>query len=154
MTRQQWMARQVAKDGSLRKEPELRLGEPLRVLLAEDQPQMRSLLCGMLIRDGYEVIEVEDGPSLLRALISGLLEEQARAPDLIITDVRMPGLTGLEVLARLRREDWDTPIILITAFGDEELHAEATRLGATRVLDKPFELDELRGAVRELLKPH
>lgn len=154
MTRQQWMARQVAKDGSLRKEPELRLGEPLRVLLAEDQPQMRSLLCGMLIRDGYEVIEVEDGPSLLRALISGLLEEHARAPDLIITDVRMPGLTGLEVLARLRREDWDTPIILITAFGDEELHAEATRLGATRVLDKPFELDELRGAVRELLKPH
>jgi CheY-like chemotaxis protein len=154
MTRQQRMARQASKETSLRQEPELRLGEPLRVLLAEDQPQMRSLLCAMLIRDGYEVIEVEDGPSLLGALISGLLEERARAPDLIITDVRMPGLTGLEVLARLRREDWDTPVILITAFGDEALHAEAARLGATRVLDKPFELEELRGAVRELLKPH
>ncbi|WP_224369125.1 response regulator [Hyalangium versicolor] len=154
MTRQQWTVRQTIKEYLIGKEPEPRLEEPLRILLAEDQPQMRSLLRGALRRDGYEVIEAEDGPSLLRALVSGLLAEQSRAPDLIITDVRMPGFTGLEVLARLRSEEWNTPVILITAFGDEALHAEAARLGANRVLDKPFELEDLRGAVRELLKPH
>jgi two-component system response regulator (stage 0 sporulation protein F) len=154
MTRLQWMAKQMLKEHPLEMKPKQRPPEPLRVLLAEDQPEMRSLVRSALVRDGYEVIEAEDGPSVIHALISGLLAEQARAPDLIITDVRMPGFTGLEVLARLRREDWATPVILITAFGDEALHAEAARLGAARVLDKPFELDELRAAVRGLLKPH
>nr|WP_276203615.1 response regulator [Hyalangium minutum] len=122
--------------------------------MADDQPEMRRLIRGALVRDGYEVVEVANGPALIHALISGLLEEQTRAPDLIITDVRMPGMTGLEVLARLRREAWSIPFILITAFGDEALHREAERLGAARVLDKPFELAELRAAVRRVLKPH
>ena len=107
-----------------------------------------------LVRDGYEVIEVANGPALIHALISGLLEEQTRAPDLIITDVRMPGMTGMEVLARLRREAWSIPFILITAFGDEALHKEAERLGAARVLDKPFEMEELLAAVHRVLNPH
>ncbi|MFL5345099.1 MAG: response regulator [Hyalangium sp.] len=152
MSRLQWMAEHLLKEhpeGKDAQEPQ----EPLRVLLAEDQPEMRSLIRSALVRDGYEVIEAEDGPAVIRAIISGLVEERARAPDLIITDMRMPGYTGLEVLARLRREDWPTPVILITAFGDEALHAEAARLRA-RVLDKPFELEDLRAAVRALLKPH
>ncbi len=154
MSRLQWMAAHWMKEHPRQLEPEQASPEPLRVLLAEDQPEMRSLLRSALVRDGYEVIEAEDGPSLIRAIISGLLDEHARAPDLIITDVRMPGFTGLEVLARLRREEWSTPVILITAFGDEALHAEAARLGATCVLDKPFEVEDLRAAVRGLLKPH
>jgi CheY-like chemotaxis protein len=153
MTRLQWIAEHLKKERPPT-EPEHTLHEPLRVLLAEDQPEMRSLVRSALVRDGYEVIEAEDGPSVIRALIDGLLADQSRAPDLIITDVRMPGFTGLEVLARLRREQWATPVILITAFGDEALHTEAKRLGATRVLDKPFELEDLREAVRGLLKPH
>lgn len=153
MSRLQWMAEHLLQERPATEEPQEQQAPP-RVLLAEDQPEMRSLLRSALARDGYEVIEAEDGPAVIRAIISGLVEERARAPDLIITDVRMPGFTGLEVLARLRREKWLTPVILITAFGDEALHAEAARLGATRVLDKPFELEDLRAAVRELLKPH
>nr|WP_244238184.1 response regulator [Corallococcus terminator] len=122
-----------------------------RILVADDQSEMRTLIRKMLVRRGYEVVEASDGPDLVRVLIDGLTEDEARAPDLIITDVRMPGFTGLEVLARLRREQWDTPVILITAFGDAKLHSEAQRLGAAYVLDKPFELDELRNAVEAAL---
>ncbi|RYZ40914.1 MAG: response regulator [Myxococcaceae bacterium] len=122
-----------------------------RILVADDQSEMRTLIRKMLVRRGYEVVEASDGPDLVRVLIDGLTADESRAPDLIITDVRMPGFTGLEVLARLRREQWDTPVILITAFGDAKLHSEAQRLGAAYVLDKPFELDELRNAVEAAL---
>lgn len=133
--------------GAAWKNPRPAPGRAPRILLADDQLEMRTLIRKMLVRRGCEVVEAEDGPGLVRILIDGLKEEESRAPDLIITDVRMPGFTGLEVLARLRREQWTTPVILITAFGDAQLHHEALRLGAACVLNKPFELEELRGAV-------
>ncbi|RKG87269.1 response regulator [Corallococcus terminator] len=132
-------------------DPAMAPARATRILVADDQSEMRTLIRKMLVRRGYEVVEASDGPDLVRVLIDGLTEDEARAPDLIITDVRMPGFTGLEVLARLRREQWDTPVILITAFGDAKLHSEAQRLGAAYVLDKPFELDELRNAVEAAL---
>jgi DNA-binding response OmpR family regulator len=127
---------------------------PPRVLLAEDDHDMRALLAETLRREGYEVIEARDGTQLLhfiaRLLLSGNL---ADPPDLIISDVLMPGQNGLDVLVELRRADWRIPVILITAFGDEELHGEAARWGASAVLDKPFELDDLRRAVQGVA-PH
>ena len=65
----------------------------------------------------------------------------------------MPGLGGLDVLAILRCADWNTPVILITAFGDEATHAEGRDLGALAVFDKPFGVDLLRSAVREAMPP-
>jgi DNA-binding response OmpR family regulator len=59
----------------------------------------------------------------------------------------MPGPSGLEVLARLREEEWATPVLLISAFDDDATHAEARRLGAVGVLHKPFDLDDFRTAV-------
>lgn len=132
-------------------DPSSEPGKAPRILVADDQTEMRTLIRKMLVRRGYEVVEASDGPGLVRVLVDGLTAEEARAPDLIITDVRMPGFTGLEVLARLRREQWTTPVILITAFGDVQLHREALRLGAACVLNKPFDMDELRGAVEEAL---
>jgi two-component system, response regulator, stage 0 sporulation protein F len=132
-------------------DPEPEPARPPRVLVADDQTEMRTLIRKMLVRRGYEVVEATDGPDLVRVLVEGLTAEESRAPDLIITDVRMPGFTGLEVLARLRREQWTTPVILITAFGDTQLHREALRLGATCVLNKPFDMDELKGAVEVAL---
>ena len=127
---------------------------PVRVLVAEDQLEMRALMCEVLRREGYEVVEAASGTELIERLVAGLIaEEDARAPDLIVTDVRMPGCTGLEVLARLRRNDWSTPVILITAFGDLATHEEAQRLGASYVLDKPFELDALVLAAFALAHP-
>jgi len=127
-----------------------RATEP-RVLVAEDDLEMRRLLCRAMRRAGYHVTEAEDGKALVNTLIGCVTSASGQLPDLIISDVRMPGCTGLEVLARLRRIDWSIPIILITAFGDEQTHQEAARLGAARVLDKPFDVDELCTAARTLV---
>lgn len=62
-------------------------------------------------------------------------------------------MSGLDVLAELRRQDTTTPVILITAFGDPDTHLEAHRLGAVLVLSKPFEMDDLRVVVRSLVEP-
>src|SRR5215217_802540 len=122
-------------------------------LVAEDQPEMRALLRRALQRQGYEVVEAADGPGLVQAIIDGLLADQTLVPDLIITDVRMPGYSGLEVVARLRREGWTTPVILITAFGDAQVHRDAALLGAARVLDKPFAMEDLCATAEALVPP-
>jgi DNA-binding response OmpR family regulator len=121
------------------------------VLLAEDDEELRSLLATVLRKDGHEVVEATTGTHLLR-YIEGLTREgnASRLPDVLVSDVKMPGLTGLEVAAALRIANWGVPIVLITAFGDEEAHQRASELGAV-MLDKPFDLDTLRGAVREAL---
>ena len=68
----------------------------------------------------------------------------AEAFDVVVSDVRMPGWTGINVLATLARQSRRPPAILITAFGDDNLHEQAERAGAVAVLDMPFELDELQ----------
>ena len=122
-----------------------------RVVVAEDQPEMRALIANTLRREGYEVIEAIDGSMLLDILIETLDNTvNPQIPDLIVTDIWMPGCSGLEVLARLRRFDWSTRVIVITAFGDETAHTEARRLGAALVLDNPFDLATLRAAAQKL----
>jgi len=121
-----------------------------RILLAEDDAAFRRLLASILEAEGYEVIEAEDGV----ALLANIESTRARAdPFLVVADVRMPGLGGLDVLAILRCADWKTPVILITAFGDEATHAEGRDLGAIAVFDKPFRIEQLRGAVLEAMPP-
>ena len=119
-----------------------------RLILAEDDGEMRRLLAWALEKDGYEVVQVLDGRMLLeRVAISRRIGDPV---DLVIADVRMPGLTGLEALRRLRNAGCDAPVIFITAFGDTWTHLEAELLGAYEVLDKPFELEELRDAVHRV----
>jgi CheY-like chemotaxis protein len=122
-----------------------------RIVLAEDDGEMRRLLAQSLARDGYEVVEVPDGSQLVSNIVDSLRE--SRPVDLVVSDVRMPGLGGFEAVAWLRELGCRAPVILITAFGDRSVHAEGVRVGAVRVLDKPFELDQLRQLVRELFAP-
>jgi DNA-binding response OmpR family regulator len=122
---------------------------PIRILLAEDDRAMRQLIATTLRRDRYSVVEVGDGHELLAA-VAPAFATGTDGVDLVITDVRLPGRSGLEALAALRAHDWSTPVIVITAFGDAALHEEANRLGADVVLDKPFDLDDLRAAVLAL----
>lgn len=117
----------------------------LRVLVAEDDTEMRRLIVESLVRDGAEVSEAASGLSLLDRLRRLVAQEDL--PHLLITDVRMPGLTGLQVLAMMRERGLKVPVILITAFGDEDIHNEAASLGALAVFDKPFDVDDLRTAV-------
>ena len=125
-------------------------GSPARLLLAEDDFELRELLACVLRADGHEVVEARDGNELWELLS----EQSSRAPDsfaLVVSDVRMPGLTAFDVLSKLQRTAAQIPVILITAFGDQTTHLRALRLGATRVFDKPFDCDELRDAVLETL---
>jgi DNA-binding response OmpR family regulator len=123
---------------------------PARLLLAEDDFELRELLACVLRADGHEVIEARDGNELW-ALLSGESAAEAGPFALVVSDVRMPGLTAFDVLSKLQRAVAETPVILITAFGDQTTHLRALRLGASRVFDKPFDCDELREAVHETL---
>jgi CheY-like chemotaxis protein len=124
---------------------------PLRVFLAEDDNQLRRLIAESLRRDGHFVIEAPDGAALLSDLGHVYWGDPNSAErSLIISDARMPGRGGLAILHGIRRFPWCPPFILITAFGDPEIHEEARRLGVHRVFDKPFDLDDLRRAVNEL----
>jgi len=125
--------------------------EQRRILLAEDNVEMLRLLAGALAKDGYDIIEARTGAELLDHLVDHLLDGDRSPVDLIISDLRMPGFTGLEILAGLRDDDPATPFILITAFGGEEVREEALRAGAAAVFDKPFDVDDLRAAVAQLL---
>lgn len=118
-----------------------------RVVVAEDDEDMRQLICSRLLRDGCEVLEVHNGRELIN-LLSALVLKNAELGrvDVVVSDVRMPGFSGLEALRALRRVDPVTPVVLITAFGDASLHEEAWSLGAA-VFDKPFDLDDLRTVV-------
>lgn len=124
----------------------------MTIILAEDDREMRVLVAEALRRDGYRVLEVPDGARLVERISSRLLSEFPRDPvDLVISDVRMPGCTGLEFLSALRDADRETPVILMTAFGDAVTRAEAEALGAL-LFDKPFDIDDLRTAVLHVLR--
>ena len=84
---------------------------------------------------------------ILDRIESTIWSERHDLYDVIVSDVNMPGLSGLDVLAALRCADWTTPVILITAFGDQQIRAEAEALGAARRLDKPVDPGALRAAV-------
>jgi len=124
---------------------------PARLLLAEDDFELRELLACVLRADGHEVVEARDGNELWALLDPEGAPESASAFSLVVSDVRMPGLTAFDVLLRLQRTLSETPVILITAFGDQTTHLRALRLGASRVMDKPFDFDELREAVHQTL---
>ena len=123
------------------------------ILLAEDDEEMRKLLALMLRKEGYWVTECPDGLSLLDMLSSFFLnDEEHENFNLIISDIRMPGITGMEILMGANEMDNFPPIILITAFGDKETHMQAERLGAAALFDKPFDIKEMLKKVAYILR--
>jgi CheY-like chemotaxis protein len=124
---------------------------PPRILVAEDDAEMRRLVVEMLRGEGYSVTEAADGGRLLvelsRTIVRG---EGADELDLIVSDVRMPICTGLQILEQLRASQWETPVILMTAFGDSATRERARELDAL-LLDKPFFVNDMRVAVARIL---
>jgi DNA-binding response OmpR family regulator len=128
------------------------LEAPTRVLLAEDDPELRAILSARLRRDGHDVVEVGDGDHALRAM-TAIAEHGAPTGDLdlAILDVRMPGISGVEVVYMLRHRRWTTPVLLITAFPEPELLEEARRLGVS-ILAKPFAIERLGPAAAATMR--
>lgn len=117
-----------------------------RVLLAEDDTELRELLALVLEGAGYHVCQCSNGVDLLARLA------EQPALDLVISDIRMPGLNGLEVLARHRGAMQQIPFICMTAFGDTRTHNRARHLGAAATIDKPFDLDEMLALVAHVCR--
>jgi two-component system, response regulator, stage 0 sporulation protein F len=123
------------------------------ILVAEDDVDLRTTIATVLSADGYRVVGVRDGVEALQYLeFSFKHPDSVRPPDLVISDERMPRCSGMRVLEHLDRDGYEVPRILITGFGAKATHEEAKRLGASFTFDKPFELDDLRTAVRNLLR--
>lgn len=123
-----------------------------RVLLAEDDDELRELLLSALERAGYQVIELEDG-----AEFSDYLEllqgpgSLRQHPDLVLTDIRMPGASGLEVVRHARGLGLSCPVLLLSAFADGEVYSVAATLGETEVLSKPMPIDAVVARVSHWL---
>lgn len=123
-----------------------------RILVAEDDVAMRRLIAVALRAAGHRVIEASDGADVLDRIESTIWADRHDVIGLIVSDMAMPALSGLDVLAALRAVEVHTPFILITAFGDDVVRAEATALGASSVLDKPLDVDGLLNAVETALR--
>ena len=115
-----------------------------RILVVEDDEEMRSLLKDFFEDEGFEIDSVSNGSEAFRILVRELF-------DLVITDIRMPGLTGLDILPGIKKLQPEAPIIVITAFGSEEVHRRAIERGATAYLEKPLHFHELKTMIHEVI---
>ncbi len=120
-----------------------------RVLVIDDDEMTRTLVKRMLAGEGHQVEEAVDGAEGLRAFGKS-------QPDLVLTDINMPGLDGHDVIAAIRVLHTDVPIIAISgggAIAKDELLLKASALGAVEIIMKPFEFRQLVGAVERALEP-
>lgn len=122
---------------------------PARVLVAEDDTEMRRLLAEALRGDGYDVKEASDGGRMLVELTHGVRSSFENV-DLIVSDIKMPVCSGLQIVEAIRSTRCEIPIILMTAFGDEATRTQAALFDAL-LFDKPFAVDDLLTAVARLL---
>jgi two-component system response regulator PilR (NtrC family) len=116
-----------------------------RILIVDDEPSMREMLRIALRRDGYEVVLAENGKQAIEHL-------QRQPVDLLLSDIRMPDVSGVEVLRTAKEVNRDVVAFMMTAFASTETAVEAMRLGAVDYFTKPFSMDELRLKVRQHLE--
>lgn len=122
-----------------------------RILLAEDDTDIRNELVRLLRLGGHEVYALRDGSELMDAMSAWILAEEPDPPiDLIITDVRMPGFNGLSIVEGLRANGWTKPIIVISAFGDSEMRERIGAMPDVVFFDKPFDATRFEDAVDDL----
>lgn len=115
------------------------------VLVVDDKEMMRDSVGATLQRAGLGVLTAVDGAAAIEIIAK-------RRPDAVVTDLRMPGMTGIELLEKIREIDEDLPVVMMTAFGAVETAVQAIKLGAFDYLTKPFEGDELIVAVKRAIE--
>src|SRR5215813_1959634 len=116
-----------------------------RILIVDDEKALLIALRGLLTREGYQVETASSGEEAIRRIDTGSFH-------LVITDLAMDGVGGMQVLARARAVDPDLAVVMITAHGSEKTAVEAMKLGASDYVPKPFDNDELRIVVRRVME--
>ncbi|MFN4315471.1 MAG: response regulator transcription factor [Chitinophagaceae bacterium] len=115
----------------------------MKILVAEDEPIMLKTIALRLRKDGHEVIVADNGRDAMEHI-------DAHKPDLIITDIMMPYSSGLEIVGKVKGRDSKTPVIVLSAMGQENVVLEAFNLGADDYITKPFSPNELSMRVKRL----
>jgi two-component system response regulator HydG len=118
--------------------------EKKKILVVDDEQSARSGLEKLLRQEGYDVVSAADGPSALARLDDA-------APDLVVTDLRMPGMDGIELVSRIHAASSSLPVIVVTAFGDVSSAVKAMRVGADDYLTKPIDFDVLTFSIERAL---
>lgn len=121
------------------------MNQPLRVLIIDDEPPIRRLLRTSLSAQNYSVLEAEDGES-------GLVLLQRNTVDVVVLDLGLPGIGGLEVLKRLRETGSSVPVIVLSSRDDEGGKVSALDLGADDYVTKPFGMEELLARIRAAVR--
>jgi two-component system KDP operon response regulator KdpE len=117
---------------------------PLRVLVVDDEPPIRKLLRMGLSTQGYQILDAPNGKTALELV--------AEKPDLIILDLGLPDIPGLDLLRMLRERNEGVPIVVLSSRGDEAAKVQALDLGADDYITKPFGMDELLARIRAALR--
>lgn len=136
-----------------RTSPRAILRQRARILVVDDDPDMREILVAALTGEGYEVVEASSGAEAASRIEQLSAHEWTNNPvDLLLTDVRMPDVDGLALTRKLRGTRWPIPVVMISAYPSRALRAEISALHAV-LLPKPFRIDSLRRIVA-LALPH
>lgn len=117
----------------------------IRILVVDDELSMREFLSILLEREGYSVTVASSADDALRTLESALF-------DLVLSDVNMPGLSGIELLARIKEKSPETAVLMLTAFSAAEQAVEAMKLGAYDYICKPFKNEEIKQLIKNALE--
>ena len=115
------------------------------ILIVDDEKSMREFLKILLVKEGYKVFTAQDGDQALELI-------QKSPVDLVVSDIRMPGISGLELLARIKDHDEDVPVIMITAFASPNDAVQAMKSGAYDYISKPFNVDEIKSVIHSATK--
>ena len=119
-----------------------------RVLVVDDEDSIRSLLRTMLVQAGYDVEEAEDGGRAVEVLNSG---DNPLMVDVIICDIRMPRINGVEAIAYFRAQYPSLPVIVLTGYHDEQLASSLRKQGVVECLEKPAEREQILASVAQAI---
>ncbi len=115
-----------------------------KILIVDDEKNMRLILNKILSKEGYEIYQTEDGKQALK-------EVKKSSPDLVLLDLKLPDINGIEVLEKIKQHDNSIIVIMLTAYGDIKIAVEAMKLGAYDYLKKPFDNEEMILVIKKAL---
>jgi two-component system, response regulator, stage 0 sporulation protein F len=115
-----------------------------KILIVDDQFGIRILLNEVLQKEGYQTFQAANGVQALEIV-------DKHSPDLVLLDMKIPGMDGIEILKRMKKKDQDIRVIIMTAYGELDMIQEAKDLGALTHFAKPFDIDDIRQAVRQYI---
>jgi two-component system, NtrC family, response regulator AtoC len=122
-----------------------------RILIADDESSLRKVLSASLRREGFDVVAAKDGEEALQLLEASLAPETGEPFHLLVSDVRMPGKSGLELLDEVRARFDDLPVVLLTAHGTVDMAVQSLKQGAFDFVTKPYDRDELLAVLKKAL---